>query len=79
MTWKGCHMWCERADGFCCGDDYCDIEIGLVPEPQDCARCAGNGEIVTDWPTYLHPPEGAPADAGTADCPDCGGTGTVSS
>lgn len=44
---------------------------------QDCERCAGNGEIVTDWPTYLHPPEGADADAGTADCPDCGGIGKV--
>lgn len=40
-----------------------------------CARCQGNGEIVTDLDLYLHPPEGAEPDAGTADCPDCDGQG----
>lgn len=40
MSWSGCNMWCERTDGFTCGDDYCDIEIGLVPEPTgDCHVC----------------------------------------
>lgn len=48
------------------------MEHGELP----CERCCGNGEIVTDWETYLHPPEGAEADAGTADCPDCDGRGT---
>lgn len=33
MTWSGCNVWCERTDGFTCGEDYCDIEIGLIPEP----------------------------------------------
>lgn len=42
---------------------------------EQCDRCCGNGEVVTDWQIYLHPPEGAEPDAGTATCPDCGGTG----
>lgn len=45
---------------------------------ETCARCQGNGEIVTDWGLYLHPPAKAPADAGTADCPDCDGQGHLS-
>lgn len=40
-----------------------------------CEACAGNGEVVTDWGVYLHPPEGAPADAGVKDCPECDGLG----
>jgi RNA polymerase subunit RPABC4/transcription elongation factor Spt4 len=40
-----------------------------------CDRCCGNGEIVTDWQIYLHPPEDADPDAGTSNCPVCGGTG----
>lgn len=40
-----------------------------------CEACAGNGEVVTDWEIYLHPPEGAPADAGVKDCPECAGVG----
>lgn len=48
--------------------------------PQDmaiiqCDQCQGNGEIVTDWETYLHPPNGAEPDAGTKDCPNCQGIG----
>lgn len=43
----------------------------------DCLRCAGNGEIVTDWDLYLNPPPGVPADSGVAECPDCGGDGKV--
>lgn len=42
-----------------------------------CETCQGNGEIVTDWELYLHPPEGAPGDAGTATCPDCDGLGDL--
>lgn len=42
----------------------------------DCERCAGNGEIVTDWPIYMHGRDGANADdEATKDCPDCDGTG----
>ena len=48
-----------------------------APAPQEtCTRCMGNGEIVTDWDTYLHPPKDATEDA-VADCPDCDGTGHV--
>ncbi|HJR83472.1 MAG TPA: hypothetical protein VJ775_06050 [Sphingomicrobium sp.] len=47
------------------------------PHHIDCPTCAGNGEIVTDWAVYLHPPEGAPPEAGTADCPDCDGIGSL--
>lgn len=46
-------------------------------EKTDCERCAGNGEIVTDWDEYISPPKGAPADHATADCPDCDGIGKV--
>ena len=46
-----------------------------TPAPQEtCTRCMGNGEIVTDWDAYLHPPKDATDDA-VADCPDCDGTG----
>ena len=40
-----------------------------------CETCQGNGEVVTDWGTYLKPPEGAEADAGTATCAACDGQG----
>lgn len=46
-------------------------EVGVFRAP--CDRCQGLGEIVADWGLYLHPPEGAPGDAGTAPCPDCQG------
>lgn len=45
---------------------------------EQCRRCQGNGEIVTDWDLYLSPPDRAPADAGTEECPDCEGTGEIS-
>lgn len=44
---------------------------------ETCVKCCGNGEIVTDWEEYLSPPEGAPADHATADCPACDGIGKV--
>lgn len=43
---------------------------------ETCTRCMGNGEIVTDWDAYLHPPKDATEEA-VADCPDCDGTGHV--
>lgn len=44
----------------------------------DCKRCAGNGEIVTDWDRYLGALKpGDQGDEGTADCPDCDGIGKV--
>lgn len=43
----------------------------------DCDRCAGNGEIVTDWDRYRHPHEGDVGDEAVAACPDCFGVGTV--
>lgn len=47
-------------------------------EQTDCKRCAGNGEIVTDWDRYLGAPQpGDQGDEGTADCPDCDGIGKV--
>lgn len=48
-------------------------EVALGP----CARCAGNGEIITDRERYLSPHPGDAGDAGTADCPDCGGRGEL--
>lgn len=50
-----------------------ELRYSLAPDENGCERCEGNGEIVTDWDLYLHPPEGAPGDAGTAPCPDCQG------
>jgi DnaJ-class molecular chaperone len=38
---------------------------------KSCERCQGNGEIVTDWERYLE------SDEGTAECPDCDGTGEI--
>nr|DAQ12786.1 MAG TPA: protein of unknown function (DUF5351) [Caudoviricetes sp.] len=47
-------------------------------EQTDCKRCAGNGEIVTDWDRYLGAPQPRDqGDEGTTDCPDCDGTGKV--
>lgn len=40
-----------------------------------CSRCAGNGEVVTDWDEYLHPPEGSDGDHATEACQICNGTG----
>ena len=42
-----------------------------------CQTCQGNGEIVTDWDRYLHGEDGDKGDEGTAECPDCGGDGSV--
>lgn len=50
---------------------------GAPADTTDCKRCAGNGEIVTDWNEYLSPPKGAAADHATTDCPDCDGIGKV--
>ena len=53
-------------------------EVRPAPVVEEaCKHCEGNGEIVTDWDVYLHPPKGAEADAGTATCPDCDGRGLV--
>lgn len=49
------------------------VDGGLVGDLAVCDRCAGNGEIVTDWDAYLKPPAGAAGDHGTAECPDCSG------
>lgn len=46
-------------------------------ERNTCQACCGNGEVVTDWDLYLHPPSGAPADAGVEECRDCEGCGFV--
>lgn len=43
----------------------------------DCERCQGNGEIVIDWETYLHPVNLAAEEASVAECPDCNGEGTI--
>lgn len=48
-----------------------------VAASEDCERCCGNGEIVTDWERYLHAHDGDVGDEATEDCPDCGGTGKV--
>lgn len=51
------------------------IEALFASLPTLCETCQGNGEVVTDWGTYLKPPEGAEADAGTATCAACDGQG----
>jgi hypothetical protein len=40
-----------------------------------CERCQGNGEIIIDWETYLHPPNLAAEEKSVAECPDCDGEG----
>lgn len=40
-----------------------------------CERCQGNGEIVLDWPKYLHPANLAEEESSVDECPDCDGTG----
>lgn len=43
-----------------------------------CERCCGSGEIITDWDLYLRMDrDGALADAGTAECPNCDGSGRI--
>ena len=42
-----------------------------------CDRCQGNGEIITDWDRYMNGQPGDVGDEGTADCPDCNGTGRI--
>ncbi|MBA8904850.1 hypothetical protein [Aminobacter ciceronei] len=56
------------------------IRSALHPSPtpvsdETCATCQGNGEIVTDWETYLH---GDDDEHATAECPDCNGEGKIS-
>lgn len=48
-----------------------------VEQGDNCERCQGNGEIVTDWDRYLHGHEGDKGDEAVAECPDCNGTGHV--
>lgn len=43
---------------------------------ETCERCQGNGEIVLDWETYLHPRDLADEERSVAECPDCDGAGT---
>jgi DnaJ-class molecular chaperone len=45
---------------------------------ETCKRCQGNGEIVTDWDSYLHPANLAAEENSVAECPDCDGEGAVS-
>ena len=47
------------------------------PEGQQCERCQGNGEIVTDWERYRHPHDGDVGDEAVAECPDCNGEGAI--
>ena len=44
---------------------------------EQCERCQGNGEIVTDWDRYMHAHDGDVGDEAVADCPDCSGTGRI--
>ena len=48
-----------------------------APDGQQCDRCQGNGEIVTDWDRYRHPHDGDVGDEAVAKCPDCEGEGVV--
>ena len=76
--------WCgsdeqSSIDGACgcCGTEPICAAPQPAPDGEQCARCCGNGEIVTDWDEYLRPPEGAEGDHATMDCPDCDGTGAA--
>lgn len=40
-----------------------------------CKTCCGNGEVVIDWPRYLHCQEGDIGDEAVAECEQCSGTG----
>ena len=42
-----------------------------------CARCQGNGEIVTDWVRYMRGQEDENGNEAVAECPDCGGEGIL--
>lgn len=42
-----------------------------------CERCQGNGEIVLDWATYLHPQNIEAEERSVAECPDCYGYGRL--
>lgn len=46
-------------------------------EEEDCQKCAGNGEVVTDWDRYLKPRPGDVGDEAVAECPVCNGTGRM--
>jgi len=60
-----------RNIGDCDGSCQC-------PQPTEtCERCQGNGEIVVDWETYLHPPSLAAEEKSVMECPDCNGEGKV--
>lgn len=48
-----------------------------VGDEVQCERCAGNGEIVTDWARYRQPRDGDRGDEAVAECPDCCGRGTL--
>lgn len=68
ITKEWCTSAAEREEGH---------EVG-VGEPRDqCESCQGNGEVITDWETYLEPPMGTDPEAGVSICPDCHGTGWV--
>lgn len=42
-----------------------------------CERCAGNGEIVTDWERYMRGPLDKNGEDAVKPCPDCDGTGSI--
>ena len=44
-------------------------------EREECGRCCGNGELVTDWDRYLNPLPWDKADTAVEPCPDCHGYG----
>lgn len=48
-----------------------------ITDLAQCARCCGNGEIITDWDRYLDPWPGDVGAEAIADCPDCSGTGRL--
>lgn len=55
----------------CMGSGY-----GNHPDSGEvCERCQGNGEIVVDWETYLHPTSLAAEEKSVRECPDCYGYG----
>jgi len=90
--WRICGpagRWVMKPEGAITSDEartICETAMGTAlastPAPQpsseeDCQRCAGNGEVVTDWDRYLKAHPGDVGDEAVAECPECSGTGKV--
>lgn len=67
----------DEADKYAVGVEGVTVHPASEFAQQTCARCQGNGEIVTDWSRYTNPSPGDTGEEALAECPDCDGTGRV--